>query len=772
MDQLNIRDERANRERPSSKRQVILAGRKGRTYADFIEQTTSSTVDIVASEQDPLIVSLADGFNEYGPKDYIGKITSPITNIPINNNQTNFIGLERDSNGTFSVVNTPLEPMYGSYLGSDRQNKICATFNGLNGSNTFTDFYGNIFRFYGNANISNAFPIYGGNAARFTGASDDQCVVKPNLNTSDLEEWTIEFDVKFNTLGTLQTIFTTLSDPRGTITLYRAPGNTLHLWMGNGAGAWIGGLSPLGITTNGVSGTFNTTNIYNIAIVFDKILIKVYVDGYLRAHSNTLFSQNNYRLPYFDSLVLGNGPANVNNPAMYPLNGYIANFQFWPYAKYQDQPNSYLRTITATLPSERVYVPTLSQATVDTVNPERYLKFDSATYLPFTGSDGSVKFHEFYGKKINSTWSGSDTVVQPYIDTTVTDPFGQSNGVLKRVGSVNTDNNTFIPVNLNLSSWTIEFWYRVSSLAVEGRTILYCDQEYTIAIGLTTSHKYVLNLGMGGLSWNIANSLISGSSISAGIWNHISLNYDGSTYRLFVNGNLEISVSSNLTVFKAGLLTLGTMYVSAQPSPFNNPSVDVWYSDFAIYPYCKYNSNYPLPTSRIQPDEFFYYDITKAKMYSGVLGNLVERKVIFIGEVVNRRGTIESIISYSIGGKVTVLFQGLPNENSYRPTGSDYTGSYSTNLNHNIGCTDIQVNSSISFIRNFNGYEPYEKLLNVTYGNGVSDYSEPFSIVNRIFLSLNGTGSILIINKSTGGATSLTPQNPGYVIEIYVERSW
>lgn len=765
MDQLNIRDERANRERPSSKRQVILAGRKGRTYADFIEQTTSSTVDIVASEQDPLIVSLADGFNEYGPKDYIGKITSPIANIPISNNQTNFIGLERDSNGTFSVVNTPLEPMYGSYLGSDRQNKICATFNGLNGSNTFTDFYGNIFRFYGNANISNAFPIYGGNAARFTGVSDDQCIVRPNLNTSDLEEWTIEFDIKFNTLGTLQTIFTTLGDPRGTITLYREAGNTLHLYMGNGAGSWTV-LAPLTVYTNGVSATFNTTNIYNIAIVFDKILIKVYVDGYLRAHSNTLFSQNNYRLPYFDSLVLGNGPDASSNPTMYPLNGYIANFQFWPYAKYQDQPNSYLRTITATLPSGRVYVPTLTQAVADTVNSERYLKFDSATYVPFTGSEGSVKFNEFYGKKINSIWSGSDTVVQPYIDTTVTDPFGQSTGVLKRVGSVNTANNTFIPVNLNLSNWTIEFWYRAAGVGGT-RQVLYTDADFSISLGLNPSNTFDLRLGIGG-AWNISNPATGTNTIIANQWHHLSLNYDGSTYRFFVNGNLDISVSSLLAIYKPSSITLGHPFTSV------NPSTDAWYSDFAIYPYCKYNSNYPLPTSRIQPDEFFYYDITKAKMYSGVLGNLVERKVIFIGEVVNRRGTIESVTSYSIGGKVTVLFQGLPNENSYRPPGSAYTGSYSTNLNHNIGCMDVDVNSAIKFIRTYIGYVVEEKLLNVIFYNGTDDYSEPFSVVDRnvlcVFGSVNNT--IKVPNKSGGGYTSANASYPGYIMELYVERSW
>lgn len=768
MDQLNIRDERANRERPSSKRQVILSGRKGRTYADFIEQKTSSTVDIVASEQDPLIVSLADGFNEYGPKDYIGKITSPITNIPINNNQTNFIGLERDSNGTFSVVNTPLEPMYGSYLGSDRQNKICATFNGLNGSNTFTDFYGNIFRFYGNANISNAFPIYGGNAARFTGSSLDQCVVKPNLNTSDLEEWTIEFDVKFNTLGTLQTIFTTLGDPRGTITLYREGSNLLHLYMGNGAGSWTV-LAPLSISTNGSGATFNTTNIYNVAIVFDKILIKVYVDGYLRAHSNTLFSQNNYRLPYFDSLVLGNGPDASSNPTMYPLNGYIANFQFWPYAKYQDQPNSYLRTITATLPSGRVYVPSLTQAVADTVNSERYLKFDSATYVPFTGSEGSVKFNEFYGKKVLSSYSArfSDLANQPYIDTTILDPFGQNDGVLKRNGTLRYENNTFIPVNLNLSNWTIEFWYRAAGLGGT-RQVLYTDADFSISLGLNPSNTFDLRLGMGGGAWNISNPSTGTATIVANQWYHLSLNYDGFTYRFFVNGNLDISVSSLLTVYKPSSITLG------HPSSDTNPSTESWYSDFAIYPYCKYNSNYPLPTSRIQPDEFFYYDITDAKMYSGVLGNLAERKVIFIGEVVNRRGTIESIISYSIGGKILVQFFGLSNENSYRPPGSGYTGSYSTNLNHNIGCRDVYINSSVYFIRNYAGYEPFENALNyTTIDSGGNTYSNPFSIVNRVLFSIIGSNANFgVQSKVSGTVLGTGQQNPGYVVEICAERSW
>lgn len=769
IDTINTRDERANRERTSSKRQVILSGRKGRTYSDFIQQSSNSTVDIIATENDPLIVSIADGFNEYGPKDYVGRITESITNIPIENNRTNFIGLERDANGQYSVVKTPIEPMYGSHLSSDRQNKICATFNGLNGSNVFTDYYGNVFRFYGNSGISNVFPIYGANAARFGGAVDDFCLVKPNLNTSDLEEWTIEFDIKFNSLGTLQTIFTTVGDPQYTITFYRQGGNTLHLYMGNGSNSWITALNPLNITTDGVSGTFNTTNIYKIAVVFDRLLVKVYVDGYLRAHTNNLFTLNNYRLPHFDSFMLGNGTDYNSGVTRYPLNGYIANFQFWPYAKYQDQPNSYLRTTNASLPTGRVYPPILAPAVEDTVNPERYLKNESISYVPFTGDNGSVKFDEYYGKKVFSSYSGSDTVVQPYIDTSIADPFGNNNGILKRVGSVYSANFTSIPVNLNLSNWTIEFWYRPGGVSGGiARTLLHADSNFSISIAVGTTNLFTLAIGMGGGAWNIINSLSSTTVASPGNWYHLSVTYDGATYRFFINGNLEISVSSLLTMYKPQAFTIGNP-VSDTCIPF-----DSWYSDFAVYPYCKYNSSFTTPTSRIQPESFYYYDITKAKMYSGVLGNLEERKVIFIGEVTNERGTIEEVISYSLNGKVTVPYFGRANENSFRPPGGAYTGFAFTNLNHNIGCRDININSEVIFYRNYLAYEPYEKLLNYnTIDAGGNTYTNPFSVVDRNkFSIIASSGNFSVPSKSSGTIVGTGQENPGYVIELSTERTW
>ena len=91
MDQINTRDLRSSIKGKGQKRQVILSGRKGKVYSDFIERQTDTKVKIVASQEEPLIVSLADGFNDLGQIDHTKSFTQDITDIEVAPNATNFI---------------------------------------------------------------------------------------------------------------------------------------------------------------------------------------------------------------------------------------------------------------------------------------------------------------------------------------------------------------------------------------------------------------------------------------------------------------------------------------------------------------------------------------------------------------------------------------------------------------------------------------------------------------------------------------------------------
>jgi hypothetical protein len=204
MDQVNTRDLRNSLKGKGEKRQVILSGRKGKTYSDFIEKETDNTIKIIASEQEPLVVSLADGFGELGQVDYTKKFTQDFTGVPVESNATNFVLLEKDDNDLYSLKTTKQQPIYGSLLTSDRENKICASFNAPSGSKTFSDPYGNFFRFYGGSEITNSYQIFNRNTAYFNGAMGSYAICEtPSLNTSDLDQWTLEFNVKFNTLRSL-----------------------------------------------------------------------------------------------------------------------------------------------------------------------------------------------------------------------------------------------------------------------------------------------------------------------------------------------------------------------------------------------------------------------------------------------------------------------------------------------------------------------------------------------------------------------------------------
>ena len=149
MDQINTRDLRSSIKGKGQKRQVILSGRKGKVYSDFIERQTDTKVKIVASQEEPLIVSLAGGFNDLGQVDHTKSFTQDITDIEVAPNATNFILMEKDDAGLYTTQVTKVEPIYGTLISSDRENKVCAAFNAPSGSKTFNDPYGNFFRFNG-----------------------------------------------------------------------------------------------------------------------------------------------------------------------------------------------------------------------------------------------------------------------------------------------------------------------------------------------------------------------------------------------------------------------------------------------------------------------------------------------------------------------------------------------------------------------------------------------------------------------------------------------
>lgn len=757
MDQVNTRDLRNSLKGKGEKRQVILSGRKGKTYSDFIEKETDNTIKVIASEQEPLVVSLADGFGELGQVDYTKRFTQDFTGVEVESNATNFVLLEKDSNDLYTLKTTKQQPIYGSLLTSDRENKICASFNAPSGSKTFSDPYGNFFRFYGGSEITNSYQIFNRNTAYFNGAMGSYAICEtPSLNTSDLDQWTLEFNVKFNTLGVYQVLVdggALIGGGNNPIHVLLHNDNRMRIYLGDGSGTWI--LSD-GLIVHPLTGTFGTILPYQIVIEFKKTTVRVYVDGALAALFNTFVNVWNYKTPHFQNFVLGHRGDYTN----YPFNGYISDFQFWPYAKYSNLPSSRTRTINAP-----VFSVNTQECVPDTIVPDRYIKNNKTIYFDFELPQGSTDITDYYGNKLITSWSGSDVIREPSVSSFYPAKFGTK--CLIRLGSVYSANRAQVKVDLDTSKWTIEFWHYYDD-GTGAYTILYTDVDYSISISKTDIFNKQLQvlLGNGG-SW-ITTMTSSAGVLNFGDWNHIALTYDGIRYRMFCNGVLEgtYTPTTAFEVYKPSHLTLGHPFTNAVVGVYVNCLQDSAYDDFAVHNYCKYTASFTPPTEPLSNsiEPMYYYDIARAEMYKGFYGSLAKQPAIFLGEVDTVGNEITDVISYSVGGKTgPIELRGTPNENSVN----------ATYFKHNIGDVNLNIDMDFVFIRNYTGYLPGERIRDITSQGAIP--SKGISILNRnIFCHVFGVDNYYnSFNKTGGGNNPLVSSYTGVgYIEFNVERSW
>ena len=219
------------------RRQTIISGRKGKTYADFIEPLSGLNARAFADSNNPIIASFADGFNVDGQVDHINKITSSVNFENLIPNATNYLGIERVDSNTVSPVITTTKPTYDSIFGSDRENKICATFDGTLGVTSFTDFYDNIFRLYNGASIQTGHPSGSGNSLRINGGTQygEVDLLREGINIASLNEWTIEFYWKLDTINNGTNQFFVSGTYANFLDIYK-PANTTEITFNIGDG--------------------------------------------------------------------------------------------------------------------------------------------------------------------------------------------------------------------------------------------------------------------------------------------------------------------------------------------------------------------------------------------------------------------------------------------------------------------------------------------------------------------------------------------------------
>ena len=112
------------------------------------------------------------------------------------------------------------------------------------------------------------------------------------------------------------------------------------------------------------------------------------------------------------------------------------------------------------------------------------------------------------------------------------------------------------------NAWTIEFWAYLNSLLT--------SNAISIGDGGGVDGMYLLHggggfyLGSNG-SWNISTH--SSPTITTNQWHHCAVTWDGSTYRIFVDGNLEYSAASTAKLGPGPYtMAIGATYNGGQPT--------------------------------------------------------------------------------------------------------------------------------------------------------------------------------------------------------------
>jgi len=179
-------------------------------------------------------------------------------------------------------------------------------------------------------------------------------------------------------------------------------------------------------------------------------------------------------------------------------------------------------------------------------------------FLKFEGTNGGSTFIDSSGKGRIFTRNGASTTT-----STTQVKVGTSSG--KFVGSSKNQSSIYTPTDSALDlaekDFTIEFWLYPQAWATIGPVILQWGQRFIgnwVGVGLSNG-LFAWELLDG--SNSVLYSLISPTVLAANQWSHVALVRSGTTVKVFINGNEDIS-GTYAGSFTAGVsrLTIGEFY--------------------------------------------------------------------------------------------------------------------------------------------------------------------------------------------------------------------
>lgn len=601
---------------------------------------------------------------------------------------------------------------------------------------------------------------YGNFSLRSTNTTANQQVSFTGIETSiafPSTGWTIEF---------WAFISTTLSSGTPRTLLMGSSATFLNMYLTNVINLTVATNSSGTTTATRTGSTVITTSAWHhFAVVFTGTVYILYADG-VRV-GNTFGSSFNCG-SLLPTLRFAGGGANA-------IQGYFDDFRISKTARYTAS--------TYTQPSAGF------STTLDT-NVYYYNDFEAygnnSTTLPpgySVGTYAEVKGNEAIGESflLDSTAFTTTSVGSWTLDSTIskfgiTSLLAPSSGYLQ-VEGLDTD------VAFPPTGWTIEAWFYFTSIPNNAIIGLVCVPANFVFQAYLYNGLVTSSFGTGGTSWNIAYKITT-TPLDTNVWHHMAWGFDGSQYRVWVNGYCENQVvSSALTNFTAGggKILIGSLY--SQNVYQNSYVMRGYIDDFHISSTYRYPSNTipSLPNESFatssDPDTYYLntFEGTHGQLSpSGFKGGFVTGleypfTTVYTSLLSSNVGAWLQDGVYTTGNSVSII-SGITNStfsNSYTIEGYFYV--YQTNTTNGVQGVLCSLPVSTSTSNNC-GVE-------VAFVNFPSTTSSTFRVRLRLG---NGDTSYNILDGSTNttgqGISTLNPkiwyhlalQYDGSVYKVFV----
>ena len=142
---------------------------------------------------------------------------------------------------------------------------------------------------------------------------------------------------------------------------------------------------------------------------------------------------------------------------------------------------------------------------------------------------------------------------------------------------------TVCSLSFSTTTWTIEFWFNVSTISTIQTLISSYDSSNTLNLAISTNGKLALTIGTG--------SAVNGTTtVSTDTWYQMSLVYNNRAYVLYLDGTSEISGTISTSVTPPTNLNIGTNYANTYP-------MTGYIDELIISSIILHGSNYTVPSS-------------------------------------------------------------------------------------------------------------------------------------------------------------------------------